>query len=131
MPMMLSLAGQLAVLGRVALVGVALALVWDLYAAIKGVLGIRRSGVVFVTDLLLVSLLGPLAFGLLLLADGAQMRLSTLAGLALGVAGYRLTLSPYVVYFVWVSGAAAGSFLRALVGTWWWLSRRSRPWGVP
>lgn len=129
--MMLSLAGQLAELGRVALVGVALALAWDLYAAVKGVLGVRRFGFVFVADLLLVSLLGPLAFGLLLLANGAQMRISTLAGLALGVVGYRLTLSPHVVHLVWASGAAAGSFVRALAGTWWWLSRRSRPWGVP
>ena len=128
--MMLSLAGQLAEVGRVALVGVALALVWDLYSAAKGVLGIRRSGIVFVTDLLLVSLMGPLAFGLLLLADGAQMRLATLLGLTIGVVGYRLTFSPYVVRFVWASGAAVGALVRAVVGTWWWVSRRSRPWGV-
>ncbi|MEW6046858.1 MAG: spore cortex biosynthesis protein YabQ [Bacillota bacterium] len=128
---MLSLAGQLVLVGRVALAGAALAAVWDLYRSFKGLIGVRRSAVVFVMDLLLLSLLGPVAFWLLLLADGAQMRLFTLVGLALGIAAYRMTLSPVVVYLVWASGAAVASLVRAVLGTWWWIIRRSRPWGVP
>lgn len=128
---MLSLAAQLAEVGRLALVGAALALLWDLYAATRSLLGIRRRGSLAAGDFLVAALMGPLAFAMLLLANGAQMRLSTLAGLVAGAAGYRMTASPYVVHGVWVSGTALGALLRALVGTWWWLSRRSRPWGVP
>ncbi|HEY8498079.1 MAG TPA: spore cortex biosynthesis protein YabQ [Limnochordales bacterium] len=129
--MMLSLASQLAAAGRVALAGAALALLWDLYAALRGLLGLRRFGALLVSDLLFVSLLGPVAFVLLLAADGAPLRSGALVGLAAGVAGYRLTLSPYVVRLVWSAGASLGTLARTAAGTWWWLLRRSRPWGVP
>ena len=128
--MMLSVASQLAAAGRVALVGVALALLWDLYAAGRAVIGLRRYELLVVSDLLFVSMLGPIAFALLLVADGAQLQASTLIGLVAGVAGYRLTLSPRVVRLVWVTGTGVRSVLRAVAGTWWWLARRSRPWGV-
>lgn len=129
---MITLLGQMALVGRVALAGVVLGLAWDLYRCFKGMMRFgRRSPALFVLDLVFLAVLGPVAFTLLLVADGAQMRLSTLVGLGTGAVVYFVTLSPLVEQACWSVWAGLGALARRAFGAWWWIVRRSRPWGVP
>lgn len=122
---------QLASLGLVAGAGAFLGFAWDLYRVLKAALGIRRSLTVFLCDLAFWISAGLAVFVLLLLANGAQLRLSTGIGLAAGLAVYRWTASPLVLWVSWNLASLAAGAARAFVALLWWVARRPRPWGVP
>lgn len=128
---MLSLVAQMVLLGRVALVGAGLAFCWDVYRSLRVVSGVRRSPFSFALDLAFFAVMAPIAFVLLLVADGAQWRLATIVGIGIGMLAYRLTLGGLVVGVVWGAASAIAWAARRIVGIWWWLVRRVRPWGVP
>lgn len=126
-----SLSSQLASLGLVAAAGGFLGFAWDLYRVLKVALGIRRSLTVFVCDLAFWLSAALMGFVLLLMANGAELRFSTLVGLSAGLAVYRWTVSPLVVWALWSLASVVAGTARAVLALLWWIARRPRPWGIP
>lgn len=127
---MISVSSQLAGLALVAGAGGLLGLLWDIYRVAKAALGIRRTLTVALCDATFGVVCGLVAFMLLLVANGAELRLSTLIGLGAGLAIYRWTVSPFAAWALWGLASFAVGALRAGVAILWWVARRPRPWGT-
>lgn len=93
---MASLAEQLYAFGVTIAAGAAMGAVFDLFRALRGTAR-PRGAVAWISDMLYWLSVTPLTAGLLLHANGGQLRLYVVLGVVIGLTVYFAALSPFVL----------------------------------